>query len=176
MSDLTQICQTLAQELGDLLQARGETIACAESCTGGLIAATLTDIAGSSAWFGWGVVSYANAAKMELLGVTAADLETHGAVSAPVVQAMTSGIRRISGANWCVAVSGIAGPGGGSADKPVGTVWIAIESSTDCFCESCYFSGSRADIRWQTVHFVLKKLHDLLKNTHKNAATTLTSK
>lgn len=121
----TDNAAALAADLGRLLQANELSITTAESCTGGLIAAALTDIAGSSGWFHQGIVSYANSAKMGLLGVDKPLLDQHGAVSHEVVCAMAVGAKRSASANVAVAVSGIAGPGGGTPDKPVGTVWIA---------------------------------------------------
>lgn len=116
----------LAAVVGELLLAAGETLATAESCTGGRIAAELTGNAGSSAYFLGGAVVYANAEKVRQAGVEPALLEAHGAVSEPVVRALAEGLRTRSGAAWVLAVSGIAGPGGGSADKPVGTVHFAV--------------------------------------------------
>ncbi len=115
----------LAARLGEVLQQRGWRLSTAESCTGGWVAKLVTDIAGSSAWFDRGWVTYSNEAKQEQLGVPAAVLAEHGAVSEPVVQAMAAGALRASSGDVAVAISGIAGPGGGSADKPVGTVWFA---------------------------------------------------
>lgn len=152
--DIQHSAQALAQQL---LQ-RGETVATAESCTGGLIAATLTEIAGSSAWFGWGVVSYANEAKQQLLQVNAHILATDGAVSQAVVEQMAIGVRQLSGANWAIAVSGIAGPSGGSADKPVGTVWIAVAGAQGCTSRCHLFTGDRQHIRAHTVLMALQQL------------------
>ena len=115
----------LVRDLADTLRQRGAAIATAESCTGGLISAACTDLAGSSDWFDRGVVSYSNGAKIELLGVPAALINQHGAVSEPVARAMAEGVLTRSAAQWAVAVTGVAGPGGGSAAKPVGTVWLA---------------------------------------------------
>ena len=112
--------------LSDLLTRAGYSMATAESCTGGMIAAMCTDIAGSSAWFMGGVVSYANEIKESLLGVPPAVLETHGAVSGEVVRHMAAGALHVCGAQAAVAVSGIAGPGGGTPEKPVGTAWFAL--------------------------------------------------
>lgn len=112
--------------LGAALNAAGKFLATAESCTGGLIASTLTDVPGSSLWFRGAVVAYANEVKADLLGVPPELLAAHGAVSEPVVRAMALGAARTLGAQCAVAVSGIAGPGGGSADKPVGMVWMAF--------------------------------------------------
>ncbi|WP_022653683.1 CinA family protein [Aquaspirillum serpens] len=152
--DIQHSAQALAQQL---LQ-RGETVATAESCTGGLIAATLTEIAGSSAWFGWGVVSYANEAKQQLLQVNAHTLATDGAVSQAVVEQMAIGVRQLSGANWSIAVSGIAGPSGDSVDKPVGTVWIAVAGAQGCTSRCHLFTGDRQHIRAHTVLMALQQL------------------
>lgn len=122
---------SMAEELVRLLAARGKRIAVAESCTGGLIAAQLTSIAGASQVFEGGFVTYSNAMKHAVLGVRAEMLAEHGAVSEAVVRAMAAGTLRISGADYAVAVSGVAGPGGGSEDKPVGTVWIAWGPADD---------------------------------------------
>ena len=115
----------LVEDLATALLARGWMLATAESCTGGLIAGACTDLAGSSNWLERGFVSYSNAAKSELLGVDAALIARHGAVSEPVARAMAQGALQHSKAQCAIAVTGIAGPGGGSADKPVGTVWFA---------------------------------------------------
>lgn len=118
--------------LTSLLEARGETISTAESCTSGYIAKLLTDQPGSSAWFwgGGGVASYANEAKKQLLGVRDETLEQEGAVSEACVLEMAEGIRRVSGSDWSLSVSGIAGPDGGTPEKPVGTVWFGFASKT----------------------------------------------
>ncbi len=155
----------LARRLGAALLARRQTVTTAESCTGGLIAGAITDIAGSSDWFGWGVVSYANAAKRQLLDVHQATLDEHGAVSAETVAEMAVGARRVSGADWAVAVSGVAGPAGGSDDKPVGLVWFGLaapDGAVETF--SRRFDGDRAAVRRQTVetalHAVLMRLEN----------------
>ena len=156
---MTDHLLALSSGLGRFLLLHGQSLATAESCTGGLIAATLTEVAGSSDWFGWGVVSYANAAKMQLLAVQPETLHDHGAVSEAVVRQMATGVQRLSGADWSIAVSGVAGPGGGSAAKPVGTVWFAI-ADPDLRVEAFvhHFSGDRAGIRWQTVETALSAL------------------
>lgn len=125
---LRQTEQTQADllALADTLRARGWTLATAESCTGGLIAALCTSLAGSSDWFERGFVTYSNQAKTELLGVPAALIETEGAVSRPVAEAMAQGALQHSRAQLAVAVTGIAGPGGAVPGKPVGTVWLAL--------------------------------------------------
>ena len=156
---MTDHLLALSSDLGRFLLQSGQSLATAESCTGGLIAATLSVVAGSSGWFGWGVVSYANAAKMQLLAVQPETLHDHGAVSEAVVRQMATGVQRLSGADWSIAVSGVAGPGGGSAAKPVGTVWFAI-ADPDLRVEAFvhHFSGDRAGIRWQTVETALSAL------------------
>jgi nicotinamide-nucleotide amidase len=124
MADADTI-EALAEALVGELSASGKTIALAESCTGGWVAKAITDIPGSSACLGYAIVSYSNGAKESLLGVPAEILREHGAVSEPVVLAMAEGVLKLSGADLAVAVSGIAGPDGGSSEKPVGTVWFA---------------------------------------------------
>lgn len=147
------------QALAALLLARGWRLVTAESCTGGLIAATCTEVSGSSAWFERGVVTYSNEAKTELLGVPAALIEAHGAVSEPVALAMAEGALRHSHADVAVAVTGIAGPTGGSADKPVGTVWIAWAlSGARAHAECHHFPGDRGQVRAATVDHALAGL------------------
>lgn len=134
----------------------------AESCTGGLIAGACTDLSGSSNWFERGFVTYSNAAKTEMLGVDAALIEAHGAVSEAVARAMAIGALRHSHAQVSVAVTGVAGPTGGSLDKPVGTVWFGwcvAETSTS---EMHRFAGDRAAVRLQTVQLALTRLVELL--------------
>ena len=114
----------LTRELADALLSRGLVCATAESCTGGLIGAALTTLPGSSRWYAGGVVAYANEVKTTLLGVPADVLAAHGAVSRPVAESMARGVRRATGADVGLSVTGVAGPGGGSADKPVGSVWL----------------------------------------------------
>ena len=153
----------LAERLGEVLAQRGWRLATAESCTGGGIAACVTEVAGSSAWFDRGFVTYSNAAKSELLGVAPGLIETHGAVSEAVVRAMTAGALQRSQAQVAVAVSGIAGPGGGAPDKPVGTVWFAWKiPKKPIISMVCHFSGDRVAIRQQTIVHALKELlHNL---------------
>jgi len=146
----------LAAALGRRLEGRGEQLACAESCTGGWLAKVVTDLPGSSAWFGWGFVTYANAAKMRLLGVPEQLLQAHGAVSEPVARAMAEGARAASGADLAIAVTGIAGPSGGTADKPVGTVWFAWAAPTGTHAEHLVLSGDRETIRRHSVAHALR--------------------
>ncbi len=148
----------LAQQCGEALQQRGLQVTTAESCTGGGIAEAITRIAGSSAWFGQGWVTYSNAAKASQLGVSPELIEAHGAVSEAVVSAMAEGARTRAGADWAIAVSGVAGPGGGSRDKPVGTVWLAWASQLGMQTTCRLFAGDRREIREQTVALALTEL------------------
>lgn len=154
----------LVAELADLLRARQWLLATAESCTGGLIAGACTDLAGSSDWFERGFVSYSNAAKSELLGVPPALIAVHGAVSEPVARAMAEGALAHSHAQLAIAVTGVAGPGGGSADKPVGTVWFGWALPGQVRSERRRFDGNRAAVRAATVHYALQTLAQLIRN------------
>lgn len=145
-------------ELAEILQKKGWMMATAESCTGGLIAGACTDLSGSSAWFERGFVTYSNAAKSELLGVDAALIEAHGAVSEAVARAMAAGALAHSKAQVSVAVTGVAGPTGGSADKPVGTVWFGWATPAGVFAEHRRFDGNRAAVRQATVAHALAGL------------------
>jgi nicotinamide-nucleotide amidase len=148
-------------QLAQALKAKGWMLATAESCTGGLIAAACTDIAGSSEWFERGFVTYSNEAKTELLGVDAALIEAHGAVSEVVARAMAFGAVRHSHAQVGVAVTGVAGPGGGSKDKPVGTVWFGFSVDGLLTSETRRFDGDRAAVRAATVRHALRRLIEL---------------
>lgn len=148
----------IVEELAAALLARGWLLATAESCTGGLIAGACTDLAGSSNWFERGFVSYSNAAKTELLGVPAELIARHGAVSEPVARAMARGAVAHARAQVAVAVTGVAGPGGGSADKPVGTVWFGWQLPGRTETECRRFDGDRAAVRAQTVAHALAGL------------------
>lgn len=151
----------LAHQVGLVLKAQGLMLATAESCTGGAVAAALTDIAGSSAWFERGFVTYANVAKVEMLGVQTATLEKYGAVSEATVREMAAGALAQSHADVALAVSGIAGPSGGSLEKPVGTVWLAWAWRTgEVSARLCQFSGNRSEIRQQAVTFALQGVLD----------------
>lgn len=149
---------SLARRLGDTLSARRWTVATAESCTGGWIAKAITDVPGSSGWFGAGYVVYSNAAKREMLGVPPELLAEHGAVSEPVVAALADEARRRAGADLAVAVSGVAGPGGGSADKPVGTVWFAWAAPAGTKTSRVRLDGDRDAVRRQSVAWALDGL------------------
>jgi nicotinamide-nucleotide amidase len=150
---------TRVATLASAMQARGWRLATAESCTGGWIAKVLTDLAGSSAWFAGGVVSYSNDAKQALLHVRAETLVRHGAVSGECAREMARGAVRGFDADLAVSVTGIAGPGGGSADKPVGTVWIGVASRAGADeARRHRFEGDRDAIRRQTVAAALDAL------------------
>ncbi|MGD9773769.1 CinA family protein [Diaphorobacter sp.] len=154
-ADLAYIASTLL--------ARGWMLATAESCTGGLISAACTDLAGSSQWFERGFVTYSNAAKTELLDVPADLITTHGAVSEPVARAMAEGAVHRSAAQVAVAVTGVAGPTGGSPDKPVGTVWLGWRVDGATHSELQHFAGDRAAVRAATVRHALGRLAQLLR-------------
>lgn len=152
----------LAQQLGQALLARGWRLATAESCTGGGIGAAITAVPGSSAWFDGGLITYSNRAKQALLGVEAATLVAVGAVSEAVVAQMAAGALQHCDADLAVAVSGIAGPDGGSADKPVGTVWIAwAQRDATVITRRFVFAGDRHSVRQQTVAQALQGLLDM---------------
>ena len=154
--------QVLCRLVADLLMKKGWMLATAESCTGGMIAAACTDLAGSSRWFDRGFVSYSNEAKTAMLGVPKAVIDVHGAVSEEVVRAMAFGAARQSQAKLSVAVTGIAGPGGGSPDKPVGTVWFGFSAARQLTSEMRCFAGDRATVRAATVRHALQRLLALL--------------
>lgn len=149
--------ELLVIELGKLLEANNWCVGTAESCTGGMIAAAMTDVAGSSHWFDEGVVTYANASKQRLLHVSQAALEQHGAVSEAVVLAMAQGVLR-NGNDVSVATSGIAGPGGGCVEKPVGTVWFAWGVGNKLEAEKAHFAGSRRDVREKATEYAISGL------------------
>ena len=174
----------LARALGEELQFRGARVACVESCTGGWIAKTLTDVPGSSEWFGWGWVTYANDAKRQLVGVPEAILAADGAVSEATVAAMARAGRVLSGAEFAVAVSGVAGPDGGTPEKPVGTVWFGWDAPRDMIdrgtahatdpdvpgiTELRVFAGDRESIRRHTVAHALQGLMELIERDRDEA-------
>lgn len=154
---------TRAEALLAAARETGHRIATAESCTGGMISAAITDVAGSSDIFDRGFVTYSNAAKCELLGVPAALIEAHGAVSEPVARAMAEGAARHAPVQCTLAVTGIAGPGGGSAAKPVGTVWFGWTLPGRSWTEMRRFDGDRASVRRQTRDHALAVLLDALR-------------
>jgi nicotinamide-nucleotide amidase len=152
----------LAALVGETLRSRGFTVATAESCTGGLLAKRLTDAAGSSDYVIGGIVAYSNEAKQRLLGVPEALLREHGAVSEPVARAMLEGARRTTNADCALSITGIAGPGGGSSEKPVGTVWIGTAVREQADVRLHRLVGSRAEIRERSAQAALRMLLDQL--------------
>jgi nicotinamide-nucleotide amidase len=154
----------LAKALVAELTSKGKSVSTAESCTGGWIAKAITDVPGSSQVFAYGIVSYSNGAKESLLGVAGSTLESNGAVSEAVVQEMANGALNLSGADIAIAVSGIAGPDGGSEEKPVGTVWFAWamrnESGATTTTERQVFSGDRDLVRALTVAYALQGVRE----------------
>lgn len=153
----------LAQRVGSALKARGLLLATAESCTGGLVSAAITGVAGSSDWFERGFVTYSNAAKHSMLGVPTELIAQHGAVSEAVARAMAEGALAQSLAQVALSITGVAGPGGGSADKPVGTVWHGFalrhsDGSVHTQCVLQHYAGDRAAVREQAVRFALVTL------------------
>ncbi len=163
MSQITR----LSEELGVLCSKAGVLCTTAESCTGGMVSAAITDIAGSSAWFDRGFVTYTNAAKMQMLGVELATLEEFGAVSEPVVREMAAGALFNSDAELSVSVSGVAGPGGGTTEKPVGTVCFAWSRQSDntVYTVTRYLAGDRQQVRLQACAFALEGLVALINGT-----------
>jgi len=155
--------EALCRALADALRSQGLMLTTAESCTGGLIAAACTELAGSSDWFERGFVTYSNAAKNELLGVDAALIARHGAVSHAVAEAMAQGALQHAQADCAIAVTGVAGPGGGSPEKPVGTVWIAWQTPNRRLVTRHQFAGDRAAVRAATVEQALRTLLRLLQ-------------
>ena len=162
--NLEQSRQSLCRLVADFMLKKQFFLATAESCTGGLIAAVCTDLAGSSQWFERGFVSYSNAAKTEMLGVDAALISQFGAVSEPVAAAMAQGAVKHSAAQVAVAVTGVAGPTGGSVDKPVGTVWIGWYVDGQTSTQLCHFEGDRATVRALTVQQALQGLVERLEH------------
>jgi nicotinamide-nucleotide amidase len=146
------------RRLAEQLQQRQWMLATAESCTGGLIAAACTDLSGSSNWFERGFVTYSNEAKTDMLGVPADLIARHGAVSAEVARSMATGALMHSRAQAAVAVTGVAGPTGGTADKPVGLVWFGFALPGQVLCEPMHFPGDRAAVRAATVQHALAGL------------------
>ena len=167
MTDADSISVLAEALVGELIIA-GKSMSTAESCTGGWIAKSLTDIGGSSQCFGYGVVSYSNGAKESMLGVAAATLKEHGAVSEAVVSEMATGVLNLSSADFSVAVSGVAGPDGGSDEKPVGTVWFGWATRADrtasVRAERHHLQGDRAAIRSGTVILALQGMREMLKS------------
>ena len=157
----------LSEQVGQALKARGATVTTAESCTGGWVAKVITDIAGSSAWFERGFVTYSNEAKAQMIGVREETLAQHGAVSEPVVVEMAIGALKAARADYAVSISGIAGPDGGSEETPVGPVWIAFATARgEGITRRECFSGDRDAVRRQATAYALQTLwQQFLQNT-----------
>lgn len=159
-----RVIASAAKFLGAALSASGKTVAVAESCTGGLLGGAITSIPGSSLYFSGGVVAYGNSAKMSLLGVPPGMLAARGAVSREVALAMAEGVRSLFRADLAIAVTGVAGPGGGSRGKPVGTVWVAIVAPGGVRVAHRFrFSGDREAVRRETVKASLGAAVDVLQ-------------
>ena len=156
--------ERLPEQLAAALLARQQTLATAESCTGGLVGAALTNLPGSSAWYLGGVVAYANELKIRLLGVPAAVLAAHGAVSLETARAMAAGARAATGADFAVAITGIAGPAGGTPEKPVGLVYIGVAAPHGTATFKHHFSGSRAEIRQAATEAALRHLLEAVES------------
>lgn len=148
--------EMIVERIGELLREQKRSLASAESCTGGLVSSLVTDVAGSSDWFVGGVVAYTNALKSRFLGVEENVFLRSGAVSRECVEAMVRGVCSVTGSDMGVALSGIAGPGGGSAEKPVGTVWVAWSVSGKVTSECLHLSGSRKEIKFQSAWAALE--------------------
>jgi nicotinamide-nucleotide amidase len=159
---MKQTIDTGIAKIAQKLVLSAQKLVTAESCTGGMIAAACTDLAGSSQWFERGFVTYSNEAKIEALGVDRATVTAHGAVSEPVVRAMALGAIAHSQAQVAVAVTGVAGPTGGSRSKPVGTVWFGFVVGGVCSTECQLFSGDRAAVRTATVAHAVRRLQGML--------------
>ncbi|WP_458187386.1 CinA family protein [Haladaptatus sp. NG-WS-4] len=164
----------IEKRLGDTLREAGATIAAAESCTGGLIGSLLTDVAGSSDYFDRGFVTYSYDAKMEHVGVSREVLDEHGAVSEPVARQMARGVRDVAGTTWSVATTGIAGPTGGTAEKPVGTVFVGVAYAGEWGTSDSYatvrryeFDGSRREIKAQIARRALEDVYEEVKEKGK---------
>ena len=156
---------TFGQAVGEQLAARGETICCAESCTGGLLTQLLTEVAGSSRWTLGAFVTYSYELKESALGVPHELLQQHGAVSEPVARAMAEGARSRSGATWSLAITGIAGPDGGTPDKPVGTVWLALCGPSGTSALAKKFRGDRGQVRMQSAFSALQLLREAMAHS-----------
>jgi nicotinamide-nucleotide amidase len=160
----------LAAQVGELLKSHGLMLATAESCTGGGVAQAITEVAGSSAWFERGFVTYSNLAKQQMLGVRETTLQQHGAVSEMTVREMVAGALANSAAQVALAVSGIAGPDGGTAGKPAGTVWFAWGiKHGEAHAQRHQLSGNRAEVREQSVRIALQGVSNLLNKLSETA-------
>jgi len=158
--------EVLAEEVGELLRSKGLTISVAESCTGGRVGDLLTDVSGSSDYFLGGVISYSNRSKVELLGVSEKSLAAEGAVSDEVARQMSAGARKFLHARIGVGITGIAGPLGGSPEKPVGLVYIAVSSDKGTISDKNLFKGSRTQVKRQSANRALEMIRDFVSEKH----------
>ena len=165
MKELVKINQLahLAAELGVILQEKCWVLALAESCTGGMVAQAVTSVAGSSAWFDRGFVTYSNQAKIDMLGVLAGTINTFGAVSEEIAQEMANGALKNSHTHIAGSITGIAGPNGGTAQKPVGTVCFGVALANQCTTITQHFTGNREQVRQQATVFLMQQLIERLK-------------
>jgi nicotinamide-nucleotide amidase len=154
--------EEIAEVVGRSLSGAGRSLATAESCTGGLLGHLITEIAGSSEYFKMGVVTYSNEAKMQLIGVSGETLASHGAVSRETVEEMACGVRALAGSHYGVSISGIAGPSGGTPEKPVGTVHIAVSCDKGVYWKRFRFPGTRSQVKRRSAHAALTMLHRIL--------------
>lgn len=154
---------TIEQRIHDILTERGQSLAIAESCTGGVIASKFTAMAGASAYLRAGVVAYANEAKCDILGVNAESIAQYGAVSEQVAREMAEGVRRITGADYAVATTGIAGPGGGSTEKPVGTVWMAVATPNGTIAQMRNSGNDRGQVISRATAYAIEMLYNSMK-------------
>lgn len=153
----------LVKRIGSAMLKAGKTLSTAESCTGGLVGMLLTSVPGSSQWFKGGVIAYSNAVKTDILNVPFSVIEEDGAVSKKTVLAMAAGVRELIGTDLSVSISGIAGPGGGTTDKPVGTVWMAVRGEKSVSAEMKRFAGKRDVVRRRAADYLLAKLYTFLE-------------
>ncbi len=151
------------KRIGNIMREAGITLSAAESCTGGMLGMLLTSVPGSSEWFLGGIIAYSNSFKTTILGISSSLIETEGAVSRETALAMAAGIRKLTGSDISISVTGIAGPGGGSSEKPVGTVWMAVCSSQSMSAEMKRFAGDRDVVRRKAADYLLAKLCLLLE-------------
>jgi len=158
MVNSESVLNVLAEKVGTLLSEKGLTISTAESCTGGWVGKEFTGIPGSSKWYGTGLITYSNHAKHNLLKVSKDSLKSHGAVSKKVVEEMAEGVKKISKSDLSIAISGIAGPSGGTEEKPVGTVCFAYSDEASTRSYEKFFSGNRDDVREASVKFILEEV------------------
>ena len=152
-------------QIANILVDKKWTMATAESCTGGLVSATLTDFSGSSAWFSGAIVAYSNEVKMSLLKVPEATIKEHGAVSEQTVRAMAEGVCKAIGTDIGLSISGVAGPTGGSPEKPVGTVWMGWHVNGATYSKKFLFSGDRMSVKQQSLQKILEQLLEILKQS-----------